>query len=39
MQFCHTNHIISSTWLLAAVSDCTERDIFHAVGQHEAREF
>ena len=34
MHFCHTNHIISSTWLLAAMSDCTERDISHAVGQH-----
>ena len=38
MQFCHTNHVISSMRLLAAVSDCTERGIFHAVGQHEARE-
>ena len=38
MHFCRTNHIISSMWLLAAMSDCIERDISHAVGQHEARE-
>lgn len=38
MQFCHTNHIILSAWLLAAVSDRADRGVSHAVGQREAGE-
>lgn len=38
MQFCHTNHIILSTWLLVALSDSAERGISHTVGQRKAGE-
>lgn len=38
MQFCHTNHIILSVWLLAALSDSTEWGVSHIVGQREAGE-
>ena len=36
MQFCHTNHIILSTWLLGALSDSAELGVSHVAGQREA---